>query len=136
MDKVLKVKKSFLGTDVNDIFEYDKENNTYELNKNHTYSQVEDGNPYTVKSSYEVSLSADNINDLINKGYLVPVKDDNKKAYVNIFDKIDELINLYISDLKNIDEDMKNAPACLKIEKQTVLENLVQTLESLKQYKY
>ena len=136
MDKVLKVKKSFLGTDVNDIFEYDKENNTYELNKNHTYSQVEDGNPYTVKSSYEVSLSADNINDLINKGYLVPVKDDNKKVYVNIFDKIDELINLYISDLKNIDEDMKNAPACLKIEKQTVLENLVQTLESLKQYKY
>ena len=80
MDKVLKVKKSFLGTDVNDIFEYDKENNTYELNKNHTYSQVEDGNPYTVKSSYEVSLSADNINDLINKGYLVPVKDDNKKV--------------------------------------------------------
>ena len=136
MDKVLKVKKSFLGTDVNDIFEYDKENNTYELNKNHTYSQVEDGNPYTVKSSYEVSLSADNINDLINKGYLVPVKDENKKVYVNIFDKIDELINLYISELKNIDEDMKNAPACLKIEKQTVLENLVQTLESLKQYKY
>ena len=136
MDKVLKVKKSFLGTDVNDVFEYDKENNTYELNKNHTYSQVEDGNPYTVKSSYEVSLSADNINDLINKGYLVPVKDENKKVYVNIFDKIDELINLYISELKNIDEDMKNAPACLKIEKQTVLENLVQTLESLKQYKY
>ena len=31
---------------------------------------------------------------------------------------------------------MKDSPECMKVEKRTVLENLVKTLWSLKQYKY
>ena len=135
MDKVLKVKKSFLGVEIGDTFEYNKDENTYNCDKSNIYSYC-GNNECTVKSNYSVSLSVDETKGFIEKGYLEVVKNDKKSEHVNVFDKIDSLIRLYTADLNNLDEDMKDSPACMKVEKQTVLENMINTLWSLKQYKY
>ena len=58
--------------------------------------------------------------------------DEPKKPFVNVFDEIDKMLNTYTSDLKSIDSDMDNAPECLKVEKATVLKNLIKTLNYLK----
>ena len=135
MDKVLKVKKSFLGVEIGDTFEYNKDENTYNCDKSNIYSYC-GNNECTVKSNYSVSLSVDETKGFIEKGYLEAVKNDKKSEHVNVFDKIDSLIRLYTADLNNLDEDMKDSPVCMKVEKQTVLENMIDTLWSLKQYKY
>lgn len=49
-----------------------------------------------------------------------------------MFNAIDNMLDTYKSDLKNIDTDMSDAPECLKVEKTTVLRNLIKTLDYLK----
>ena len=135
MDKVLKVKKSFLGVEVDDTFEYNKDENTYNCDKSNVYSYC-GNNDCTIKSNYLVSISTNEANSFVEKGYLEPIKNDKNTEHVNVFDKIGTMIDAYVADLNNIDEDMKDSPECMKVEKRTVLENLVKTLWSLKQYKY
>ena len=58
--------------------------------------------------------------------------DKPEKEFVNVFNAIDNMLDTYKSDLKNIDTDMSDAPECLKVEKTTVLRNLIKTLDYLK----
>ena len=67
---------------------------------------------------------------MIKAGILENAKTD--KSFVNVFDEIDNMINTYSTELKNIDKDMANSPECLKVEKTTVLQNLIKTLDHLK----
>lgn len=67
---------------------------------------------------------------MINDGIIYP--DEPKKPFVNVFDEIDNMLDAYTKDLKNINTDMDNAPECLKVEKTTVLKNLIKTLNYLK----
>lgn len=125
MAKILKVKVPFSSLEVGDTFE--KRGDVYvseytrndELFKDSEYSSVY-SSTYTISESYAKALCT--------IGYLeevIPVKKS------NVFDEIDKLMNSYKEDLENLDSDMKSSPACLKIEKKTVLENLCKLLEHL-----
>jgi hypothetical protein len=65
------------------------------------------------------------------------VRAENEKndKFVNVFDEIHDMLETYTEELSNIDEDMANQPACLKIEKETVLRNLINALSHLNSLK-
>ena len=73
------------------------------------------------------------------EGYLAEVKKTEpileKKDFVNVFEEIDSLLEDYTIDLGNLDEEMADMPACLKVERKTVLDNLVTLLTHLKSLK-
>lgn len=112
---------------------------TFELNEDGSYTATQHSeDDYTsdlygdFKSSItsEFTVSDEYVDELVKRGI---VKDaDPKKPFVNIFDEIDHMIDTYTKDLNNIDSDMDNAPECLKVEKITVLKNLIKTLDYLK----
>lgn len=85
-----------------------------------------------MKSSSSYEISEEYAKHLIKSGYL---KEVSEQPYVNIFEEIEDLIALYTKELETIDKDMINEPACLKIEKQTVLENMIKLLGYLKSLK-
>ena len=55
--------------------------------------------------------------------------------FVNVFDEINGLIEKYEYDLANVDEELKNEPECVRLEKTTVLTNLLKVLNYLKDLK-
>ena len=82
----------------------------------------------TLNSKFTVS--EDYIKELVREGVIK--SDKPEKEFVNVFNAIDNMLDTYKSDLKNIDTDMSDAPECLKVEKTTVLRNLIKTLDYLK----
>ena len=75
---------------------------------------------------------------LAEDGYLENADEDNnskQSTFVNIFDEIDNLLSKYKRDLDNINEDTINLPICVKVERETVLNNLCTLLEHLKSLK-
>ena len=69
-------------------------------------------------------------------GYLEEVNEnENKTSFVNVFDEIDTLLEKYKKGMENLEEDMIGLPACVKVEKETVLSNLITLLEHLKSLK-
>lgn len=93
-------------------------------------------------TEFESSMKLDNeyIQDLIKSGYLaedtpVQVKNECKCNYSKLYNKIDELLAQYAKDIENIDKDLKDYPECCKLEKRTVLLNLINLLTELKSYK-
>ena len=61
-----------------------------------------------------------------------PFATKTNSSFVNVFDEIDDMLIKYNADLHNIDKDMKGQPECLKVEKPTVLSNLIKVLTHLK----
>ena len=112
-----------------------------------TFEPNEDGT-YTVEQTSEINrtddlfgdfkstlnskftVSEDYIKELVREGVIKSNKPE--KEFVNVFNAIDNMLDTYKSDLKNIDTDMSDAPECLKVEKTTVLRNLIKTLDYLK----
>ena len=112
-----------------------------------TFEPNEDGT-YTVEQTSEINrtddlfgdfkstlnskftVSEDYIKELVREGVIK--SDKPEKEFVNVFNAIDNMLDTYKSDLKNIDTDMSDAPECLKVEKTTVLRNLIKTLDYLK----
>jgi hypothetical protein len=45
------------------------------------------------------------------------------------------MLEEYNEELGNIDDDMADEPACLKVEKETVLRNMIKVLEHLNSLK-
>lgn len=81
----------------------------------------------TYTSRYEINENY--AKSLLNDGFLKEVKD--RENFVNVFDEIEKLKNLYSNELETLDEDYANIPSCLKVEKKTVLENLLKALNHL-----
>lgn len=124
--KNLKVIKPFSGLEVGDILTLTADGKMFEI-ENHI-----DG--LTVVFSSKFSISVPYAEQLVKEGYLLDVKTSDEK-FKNVFDEIDRLLNEYQNDYKTIDEDYAEMPACLKIEKQTVLNNLISVLTYLKNLK-
>jgi len=134
MSKVLKVIDPFLRLDYGDTFELSADGQNYESSVEENFSDVhDDGSHYTTKYSGKFTISKEYAENMVKEGYLEEVKD--KKDFVNIFDEIDNLLNKYTDELKNIDEDWPNMPPCLRVEKTTVLNNLITVLSHLKSLK-
>ena len=68
---------------------------------------------------------------LIADGYLEEVTSDGKKSFTNIFDEIARLQQKYEDEKNNLNEDMAGMPECLKVERATVLNNILSVLDHL-----
>ena len=82
--------------------------------------------------SATLKISANYAQELVKAGYLqVPAYEN--KGFINVFDEIDSLLAKYNEDLSNVgSEDM---PECMRVEKATVLKNMIKLLEHLKSVK-
>ena len=81
------------------------------------------------------AISADYAKELIADGYLEEMVSEPKKAFTNVFDEINRLIEKYEDEKANLNEDMANMPECLKVERATVLNNVLSVLDHLKELK-
>ena len=136
MAKNLKVIKPFYVMEVGDTFELSEDGKTYTstyTEENHENSDL----GVVVNSSYSsnYSISVDYAKSLIEDGYLEEVNKTQQSNFINVFDEIDTLLSDYTEELNNIDDDCANFPACLKIERETVLRNICTVLEHLKSLK-
>ena len=136
MAKTLQVIDPFFIAELGDMFELN-ENGGYSLEKNEEFYKIADDKTSKVQSSCSSTfvISAEYAEKLVKDGYLEEMsenKSDNRE-FVNVFDEINSLIEKYKYDLSKIaDED---APMCVKVEKQTVLNNLITVLNHLKDLK-
>uniref|UniRef100_A0AAU8BBN3 Uncharacterized protein n=1 Tax=Dulem virus 42 TaxID=3145760 RepID=A0AAU8BBN3_9CAUD len=81
------------------------------------------------------TLSSDYAEYLKNSGILEEVEEKTDKKFVNIFDEVSKLLSVYEKELSDIDLDMKDQPACLRVEKETVLLNMIKLLKHLNSLK-
>lgn len=138
MAKTLRVINPFFVMELGDLFEYSNDSNTYVSCHNEDFYKIGDGNIDEISSSYNSTfqISVDYANQLIKEGYLEEVPESEKRSsFVNIFDEIDNLLEKYKNGLKTIKEDTADLPACVKVERESVLTNLVTLLEHLKSLK-
>lgn len=135
MTKILKVIKPFFVMEVGDTFEYDTETNQYKsvYNEEHNSSNEDSS---TIVSTYNsvYTISEDYAKLLIEGGYIEEVKTENKQ-FVNIFDEIGRLIVKYSEDLNELINSTEDTPQCLKVEKETVLRNMIKLLRHLESLK-
>lgn len=131
MAKTLRVIDSFFVMEVGDTFVLSEDGKYYISCHNEEFRKNdEDGD---VNSSYtsEYRISTEYAEQLVKDGYLEEVG-STRKDFVNVFDEIDNLINRYQTDLANIDANLAGEPQCVKVEKTTVLTNLLSVLNHLK----
>lgn len=135
MTKILKVIKPFFVMEVGDTFEYSENTKDYKsvYSEEHNSSNEENS---TVVSSYNsvYTISEDYAKMLIENGYLEEAT-PNDKRFVNIFDEIDNLLIKYEQDLNVLMTQVDDTPQCLKVEKETVLRNMIKLLQHLKSLK-
>lgn len=129
MTKTLNVIKPFMHLVPGDTFELN-EDGSYTAKQHDEFTRTDDSGDFKSSLTSEFTVSADYMKEMAEEG--IVDMDEPKKPFVNVFDEIDKMLNTYTRDLKNIDSDMDNAPECLKVEKTTVLKNLIKTLNHLK----
>lgn len=136
MAKILRVVEPFLVVNLGDVFEYSNEEKMYISKHNEEFYKADD-TANDVKSSYtsEFKISVEYAKALVEEGYLEEATEVSDKAFVNIFDEIDSLLTKYKKGLETIEQDMADLPVCVKVERQTVLTNMITLLEHLKSLK-
>lgn len=136
MTKILRVIDPFFIMELGDTFEYSEDTNMYISKHNEEFYKTDSENDKDLKSSYnsEFQISVEYAKVLIDEGYLEEVNEQEKSEFVNVFDEIDKLMNGYQLELKNLNK-LSDMPACMKVEKETVLTNLITLLEHLKSLK-
>ena len=140
MAKILKVTKPFFVMEIGDTFEYDASTKQYNSFYNIEHNGSDEKNT-TVVSTYNsvYTISEEYAKMLIDNGYLeesyIDAESEKPTQFVNIFNEIDKLISEYSKDLNDIDDEYKDMPECLKVEKVTVIKNLLKLLTYLKSLK-
>lgn len=134
MNKVLHVIEPFFTVEVGDTFEFDDKSNMYVSQRTEEFHKTDDSNS-ELRSMFNsnFAISADYAKELIADGYLEDTME--KKVFTNVFDEIQRLSDKYSDELKNLEEDMAGMPECLKVERTTVLNNILSVLEHLKSLK-
>lgn len=135
MTKTLRVIEPFFIMDFGDTFKYDENTKMYVSQHKEEFYKNDDASINEIKSSYnaEFQISEEYAEDLIKQGYLEEAKEMEKQTpFVNIFDEIDTLINKYESGLISLEKDTADLPACIRVEKEAVLTNLLTLLKHLK----
>lgn len=138
MAKILRVIDPFFVMELGDVFEFDSESNMYTSVHKEDFFKLDDESTNEIKSSYnsEFSISPEYAKTLIEDGYLEEADDSSSKStFVNIFDEIDTLLAKYHNSIDTIEKDTAGLPACVKVERETVLTNLCTLLEHLKSLK-
>lgn len=140
MKDIFTVKKQFGWMEPGDTFEL-SDNNLYECKRTETFSNISENGDSTAKSTLSLSVSKDYIkfleeNGIVSHGSEKDTENTKSTKFKNVFDEIDNMLETYNEDLENIEKDMKDSPACMKVEKETVLRNLIKALDYLKSLKY
>lgn len=132
MAKILKVIKPFFVMEQDDTFELSADGTEYVSSISVEHHESDDNfSNISSKYSSNYTISLDFAKTLIETGYLEEVSDKDEKRFVNVFDEINSLLDTYQDELNKIDTDMQDMPACLKVEKETVLNNLITVLDHL-----
>lgn len=135
MAKTLRVIDPFFVMDFGDTFEWDENAKMYVSKHKEEFYKNEDSNVNEIKSSYnsEFQISKEYAASLIKEGFLEEAAELEKQStFVNIFDEIDTLIDKYTNNLATLDKDTAELPACIRVEKEAVLTNLLTLLKHLK----
>lgn len=138
MSKILRVVEPFFVMEVGDTFELSADGKQYISEYNEEYNKYDDDRVSDSSYHSSFSISVDYAKELIEDGVLEEVVDkaDKKDSnFVNVFDEIDNLLTKYNAQLETLDKDMVNSPQCLKVERKTVLSNMVKLLSHLKNLK-
>lgn len=139
MTKTLRVIDPFFMMEVGDTFEYSADDKMYVSRHKEEFYKTDSEKVSDLKSSYnsEFQISSEYAKTLIDDGYLEEVLECelNKPSFVNIFDEIDNLLSKYKKGLSTIEEDTAELPTCVKVERETVLTNMITLLEHLKSLK-
>lgn len=131
MAKNLEVVRPFDVMNVGDTFELSEDGNTYVCEYTEENAESSDsGSQFSSKFHSSYSISKSYAESLIEDGYLKELKEPS--PFVNVFDEIDTLLEDYTAELNDIDETYAQFPACLKIERETVLRNMCTLLKHLK----
>jgi hypothetical protein len=132
MAKTLRVISDFLDMNPGDTFEYDDNAKMYVAERSEEFHRSDDSDS-ELRSIYSsrFAISEGYAKELMQDGVLEDANND-AKNFVNVFDEIDSLISRYESELKNLDKDMAQFPECMKVERTTVLNNLLSVLDHLK----
>lgn len=134
MMKTLKVIKDFDQQSVGDIYELAEDGKSYicESVEDNSYVDARTGSTVSSKNSYKSEISEAYAQRLIDLGYLAPENEKkDQKEYKNVFSEITDLRDSYIEDLKNLEKNYSDQPACMKVEAETVLSNLVKLCDHL-----
>ena len=129
MTKSLKVIKEGLSLEVGEILTLSEDNKFY-IFECTDYLHNEGNDTYTYSTTCRISVEYAKL--LIEEGYLAEVDD---KPFVNIFDEISNLMKVYRTQLDEVLAQNDNYPMCLKVEKQTVLSNMIKLLMYLNSLK-
>lgn len=132
MSKTLRVIEPFFTLSVGDVLELTEDGKSYVNVHNDEFCRADaDGEDFS--SSYEstIRFSVAYAKELIKEGYLSE-EANNGREFVNIFTEIDTLLDKYNTELKSIDKTMNGVQECVKLEKATVLANLIKLLTHLK----
>ncbi len=133
MNKTLNVIEPFMYFEPGDVFERTEDGNY--VCEDSEFTTVNNESNGEMKTSYTSKFVISNkyAEELVKKGILEdPFATKNTEPFVNVFDEIDDMLTIYTNKLKNLDEDMKDQPTCLKVEKTTVLNNMIKLLNHLK----
>lgn len=132
MSKILRVVTPFFILKEGDTLELSKDGNHYEYALHEEFRNVSvSESEVSSELKAEFSISTAYAQTLIDDGYLEEVAED-KKEFVNIFDEIDKLLTKYTAEQKSLNADMDGYPECVKLERNTVLTNLITLLTHLK----
>lgn len=135
MMKELKVIEPFFNLEVGDKLTLTEDGKSYVFTDND--SSVDKTESGDSKFSFSATFKIDSVyaQELIKNGYLEEVDYKKNDTFRNVFDEIDIMLNRYNEELDNLDRDFDDKPACLKVEKGTVLKNLIKALSHLRELK-
>lgn len=131
MAKTLRVISDFFDMTPGDTFEYNENTKMYTAERSEEFHRTDDEDS-EIRSAYssKFSISEGYAKELIQDGILEDA--DEKTQFINVFDEIDSLTSRYERELKNVNADMASFPECVKVERITVLNNLLSVLDHLK----
>ena len=135
--KTLKVVEPIFNLAPGDTLELSKDESTYVYEVNESSSNSYDnGNTHDVSFHSSFSISSDYAMELVEDGILENgFQQKANEDFKNVFSEIDAMIGEYDDQLAHLNDDFKDKPACMKVEKQTVLNNLVKVLTHLRNLK-
>ena len=133
MSKTLRVIDPFFDMEIGDTFTLTEDGKLYSSEHNEEFRKAGDNDEVNAIYNSVFNISVEYAKELIKEGYLEEVVENKKQnTFVNVFDEIDNLIKKYQLELNDIDTTMKDAPQCMKVEKTTVLTNILSVLNHLK----
>lgn len=136
MMKELKVIEPFFNLEIGDKLTITEDGKSYVFTDSD--SSVDKTEAGDSKFSFSATFKIDSVyaQELVKNGYLEEVTYKKSEApFKNVFDEIDIMLERYNEELNNLDRDFDDKPACLKVEKGTVLKNLIKALNHLKELK-